>query len=168
MSFDRCMDKNCGIWYIYIWSQSVLKEINPEYSLEGLMLNLILWPPDAKSQLIGKDPDAGKDWRQEEKGMTEDAMVEWHHWISGHEFEQMLREIVNDREAWHATVHGVTKSWMWLGNWMTIYMLHTHGILLSYRRWNNAICSNMDGPRDYHTKWSQKETHYTISLICEI
>ena len=154
--------------YIYIWSQSVLKEINPEYSLEGLMLNLILWPPDAKSQLIGKDPDAGKDWRQEEKGTTEDAMVEWHHWISGHEFEQMLREIVNDREAWHATVHGVTKSWMWLGNWMTIYMLHTHGILLSYRRWNNAICSNMDGPRDYHTKWSQKETHYTISLICGI
>ena len=47
--------------YIYISSQSVLKEINPGYSLDGLMLNLILWPPDAKSQLIGKDPDAGKD-----------------------------------------------------------------------------------------------------------
>ena len=48
----------------------------------------ILWPPDAKNWFIGKDPDAGKDWRQEEKGTTEDAMVEWHHWISGHEFEQ--------------------------------------------------------------------------------
>ena len=48
----------------------------------------ILWPPDAKSQLIGKDPDAGKDWRQEEKGTTEDEMVGWHYWLNGHEFEQ--------------------------------------------------------------------------------
>ena len=48
---------------------------------------LILWPPDAKNWLIGKDPDAGKDWRQEEKGMTEDEMVGWHHWLNGHEFE---------------------------------------------------------------------------------
>ena len=48
---------------------------------------LILWPPDAKNQLIGKDPDAGKDWRQEEKGMTEDEKVGWHHWLDGHEFE---------------------------------------------------------------------------------
>ena len=47
-----------------------------------------LWPPDAKSQLIGKDPDAGKDWRQEEKGAAEDEMVGWHHWLNGHEFEQ--------------------------------------------------------------------------------
>ena len=48
----------------------------------------ILWPPDAKNWLIGKDPDAGKDWRQEEKGMTEDEMVGWHHWLNGHEFEK--------------------------------------------------------------------------------
>ena len=48
----------------------------------------ILWPLDAKSQLFGKDPDAGKYWRQEEKGMTEDEMVGWHHWLNGHEFEQ--------------------------------------------------------------------------------
>ena len=47
----------------------------------------ILWPPDAKSWLIWKDPDAGKDWRQEEKGTTEDEMVGWHQWLSGHEFE---------------------------------------------------------------------------------
>ena len=48
----------------------------------------ILWPPDLKSWLIGKDPDDGKDWGQEEKGMTEDEMVGWHHWLNGHEFEQ--------------------------------------------------------------------------------
>ena len=47
----------------------------------------ILWPPDAKNWLIWKNPDAGKDWRQEEKGTTEDEMVEWHHRLSGHEFE---------------------------------------------------------------------------------
>ena len=48
---------------------------------------LILWPPDTKNWFIWKDPDAGKDWRQEEKGTTEDEMVEWHHQLNGHEFE---------------------------------------------------------------------------------
>ena len=51
----------------------------------------ILWPPDVKSQLTGKDPDAGKDWRQEEKGTTEDEMIGWHHWLNGHECEHTLR-----------------------------------------------------------------------------
>ena len=49
-----------------------------------------LWPPDAKSWLIGKDPDAGKDWGQEEKGVTEDEVVGWHRWLNWHEFEQTL------------------------------------------------------------------------------
>ena len=65
------------------------KGISPEYSLEELILKLltpILWPPDAKNWLIWKDPDAGKDWGQEEKGMTEDEMVGWHHELNGHEF----------------------------------------------------------------------------------
>ena len=47
-----------------------------------------LWPPDTKSWLIGKDPDAGKDWSQEEKGTTEDEVVGWHHWLDGLKFEQ--------------------------------------------------------------------------------
>ena len=70
-------------------NQSILKEISPEYSSEGLMLKLklpIFWPPDAKKWLTGKDPDAGKDWRWEEKGTTEDEMVGWHHQFNGHEF----------------------------------------------------------------------------------
>ena len=50
----------------------------------------ILWPPDWKNWLIGKDPDAGKDWRQKDKRTTEDEMVQWHHWLDGHEFEQAL------------------------------------------------------------------------------
>ena len=56
----------------------------------------MLWPPDAKSRLVGKDSDAGKGWRQEEKGMTENKMVGWHHWLSGHEFEQAQ----GDGEGW--------------------------------------------------------------------
>ena len=78
-------------WASRISNQSILKEISPKCSLEGLMLRLktpILWPRDAKNWLIAKDPDAGKDWRQEEKGMTEDEMVEWHHWLNRYEFEQ--------------------------------------------------------------------------------
>ena len=50
----------------------------------------ILWPPDVKNWLIGEDPDAGKDWRREEKGVTEYEMFGWHHWLDGHEFEQAL------------------------------------------------------------------------------
>ena len=90
-------------------NQSILKEINPECLLERLMLKLKLqyWPLDVKNWLMWKDPNAGKDWRREEKGSTEDEMVEWHHQLNRHEFEQ-ARGLVMDREAWHAAVHGVT------------------------------------------------------------
>ena len=50
----------------------------------------ILWPPDMKNWLIGKGPNAGEDWRWEKKGMTDDKMVGWHHWLDGHEFAQAL------------------------------------------------------------------------------
>ena len=65
----------------------------------------ILWPPDAKSWPTGNDPDAGKDWRWEEMGMTEDEMVGWHHWLKGHDCEQ-TPEVVKDREAWRVAVQG--------------------------------------------------------------
>ena len=75
----------------------------------------ILWPPDAKSWLIWKDPDAGKVWGQE-KGTTENEMVVWHHWLNGHGFG-WTPGVGMDREAWHAAVHGVAKSWTQLSNW---------------------------------------------------
>ena len=78
-------------------NQSILKEINPECSLEGLMLMLKLKLQDF-SHLMVKDPDAGKDQRQEEKGMTEDEMVGWHHQLNGHEFGK-LWELLMDRDA---------------------------------------------------------------------
>ena len=65
------------------------------------------------NQLLGKNPDAEKDWGQEEEEATEDEMVGWHHWLSGHEFEQTPGDGEGDREAWHAaysTIHGVKKS----------------------------------------------------------
>ena len=77
---------------------------------------------DVKSSLIGKDPDTGKDWRQEEKGMTEDEMVGWHHLLNGHEFEPALKLVI-DREAWRAAVHGVAKSRTRLSDWTELYCL---------------------------------------------
>ena len=70
----------------------------------------VLWPSDMKNWLTGKDSDAGKDWRQEEKGMTENEMVGWHHWLDGHEFEQGPG-IGDGQGSLHAAVHGVAKSW---------------------------------------------------------
>ena len=76
----------------------------------------ILWPPDVKSQLIWKDPYAGKDWGQEKKRATEDKMVGWHHRLNGLSLSK-VQEILKDREAWHAAVHGVTKSLTRLSDW---------------------------------------------------
>ena len=75
-----------------------IKPVNPKGNQSWIFIGRtdvepeapILWPPDAKSWLTGKDPDARKDWGQEKKGTTEDEMVGWHHWLNGHEFEQTL------------------------------------------------------------------------------
>ena len=92
-AFDLCYWRRLlrVSWTARRSNQSILKEISPENSLERLMLEAetpILWPPDVKNWLIGKDTDAGKDWRQEKKGTTEDEMVRWHHRLYGHEVEQ--------------------------------------------------------------------------------
>ena len=101
-------------------NQSILKEVNPEYSLEGLMLKLklqyfghLMW------RVIGKDPDAGKDWAQKEKGMTEDKMVSWHHWLNGHEFEQALEDGEGQRRlACCSQWDGRSRTW--LSDWTTL------------------------------------------------
>ena len=86
----------------------------------------ILWPPEAKNWLIGKDPDAGKDWRQEEKGTEEDEMVGWHHRLDRRESEWTL-ELVMDREARRAVIHGVAKSWTWLSDWTELNWRNVSG-----------------------------------------
>ena len=79
-------------WAAWRSNQTILKEINPIFigRTDAEAENPILGPPDAKNWLTGKDPDGGKDWRQEEKGTTEDEMVGWQHRLSGHELEQTL------------------------------------------------------------------------------
>ena len=96
-----------------------IKPVKPEGNQPWIFIGrtteaeaLILWPTDLKSQLIGKDPDAGKDWGQEEKWATENEMVGWHHWLNEHEFEQTL--IDNEGQGslvCCSQVHGVAKSW---------------------------------------------------------
>ena len=75
-------------WTARRYNQSILKEINPEYSLERLMLKLQYFG----HQMWRGDLDAGKDWGQEEKGMTEEKMVGWHHWLNGREFSKTRRQ----------------------------------------------------------------------------
>ena len=97
--------KNWGFWTVALEKTlesplncKEIKPLNPEGHQPWIFSGRtdaeaeapILWPLDVKSQLIRKDPDAGKDWRQEEKVMTEDKMVGWHHWLHGHEFEHAL------------------------------------------------------------------------------
>ena len=109
-------------------NQSILKEINPEYSLEGLMLKLklqfLLWPPDEKNWLFGKDPDAGKDWRREKKGITEDEML-----ITGMvSLTQWTWVWVNSRSWWWTGKPGMLQSmgWQRVGHdWATELIMQT-------------------------------------------
>ena len=112
----------------------------------------ILWPPDAKNLLIGKDSDAGKDWRQEEKGMTEDEMVGWHHRLNGHAFEQALG--YGEGQGSLAAFHGVTKSWIRLSDWTRTnlcawiceYIWHLE-VILDF----SLLCTTCSIPRLYYS-----------------
>ena len=116
--------KNWYFWIVVLENKQIMvldtKEIKPVNSKGNLswIFNgrtdseaeaTIFWPSDVKNWLIGKDPDAGEDWGQEEKGLTEDEMDGITDSV----------DIVKDREAWHTSVHGVAKSQIWHSNWRT-------------------------------------------------
>ena len=121
-----------------------IKPVNPKGNQSWIFIGRIdteaeapiVWP-DAKNWLIGKDPDAGKDWRQEEKGMKEDEMVGWHHQLNGHEFQHAL--VVGDGqgslECW--SLWGRKESYMteWL-NWTELLYLWYLVIFYKHKRYN--------------------------------
>ena len=103
----------------------------------------ILRSPDEKNWLTGKDPDAGKDWRQEEKGTTEDEMFGWHHWLDGHEFEWFLG-VGDGQGSLECCSPWVANSWTRLSNWIELNWtanagdrrdmgLKTHSSILAWR-----------------------------------
>ena len=98
---ESWVQKNWWLWIVVLEKTfespldcKVMQQIHPKGDQSRVFIGrtdaeaeiLVLWPPDDKSWLIWKDPDAGKDWRQEEKGMTEDEIIGWHHRLNGHEF----------------------------------------------------------------------------------
>ena len=127
------MPKNWCFWTVVLEKtlesplDCQIKPVNPKGNQSWIFIGRtdteaetpLLWPPDAKSWLIWKDPDAGKDWGQEEKGMTEDETVGWHYRLNGHGLGG-LPELVMDREAWCASVHKVPKSWTWHNQYIYI------------------------------------------------
>ena len=157
-----------------------IKPVNPKGNQSWLFIGRtdteaeapILWPPDAISRFIGKDPDAGKDWGQEEKGVTEGEMVGWHHRLNGYEFEQ-TQETVKDREAWCAAVLGVPKSWTPLSDWPTTNLNYfLSGTISKYRHpggygsntWIWATETFSPEQWDDYPNFTEKETVRT--LIC--
>ena len=131
LSTEELMLLNCGVgedsWEVLDCKES--QPVHPKGDQSWLFIGRtdgeaetpILWPPDVKNWLIRKDPDAGKDWRQEEKGTTEGKMVRWHHWLNGHEFEQALE--VDDGQGslaccspWDGKEWDTTEQLNWL-NW---------------------------------------------------
>ena len=125
---EELMLFNCGVgedsWESFGLQGDQTFQVNPKGNQSWIFIGridaeaetLILWPSDGKNWLIRKDPDAGEDWRQEEKGMTEVEMVGWHHQLDGHEFEHTLG-VGDGQESLVCYTRG-SQSWTWVSDWV--------------------------------------------------
>ena len=133
-----------------------IKPVNPKGSQPWIFIVRtdaeapIFWPPDVKSQLIGKDPDAGKDWDLEKKGVAEDETLD----LITHSLDMSLsklQEVGKDRETWHTAVQGVTKSRTWLSNWTTTTT--PHAITIQDYMCDEMLQSSQSGDLAQVTGW---------------
>ena len=164
---EHSLDARFLSWNIFHYrSFPKLKKINPEYSLEGLMLKLKLqyWPPDVKSQLTGKDPDAAKDWGQEEKGTTEDEMVGWYHPFNGHEKSNFVNWWWTGRPcvlcSWGRNESDLTSVWIAT---IRVFCLHLQSLI---RIWIPGTCRHPSflGHRMIHCLEALKASQQIIIL----
>ena len=134
-----------------------IKPVNPKWNQPWILLRRIdteaeasiIWPPDVKNWLIGKDPDAGKDWRRE-KGMTEDEVVGWHHWLNGHEFEQALG--VGDGQGSLACCNPWGRKELDMTEWLNGTEIITYWLPTPVGGWSLVGCKPQDRKEPYTTE----------------
>ena len=154
------------------------KAMNKPQGNSGTMFLSIIWPPHGKNWLIGKDPDAGRDWGQEEKGTTEDEMAGWHHWLDGHEFESSSTlELVMDRgglaccNSWGRKESDMTEQMNWTElKWTGKYGYNFYGFYLKKNTDLNLCFSGVKKTFSLNQLWltviweSRIETFNFLSL----
>ena len=183
-----------GIIIVYPWtagrstSQPERKSIlNIIGKTDAETETLILWSPNAKNWFIGKDPDAGKDWRQEEKGMTEDDMVGWHHQLDGHQFEHGtwlwtgkpgVLQSMGSQRFWHDWVTDLngTEAWESGGNGSWEVLQPTIKVCIYFTEWEEGYCpyeaphfcvKNVGGNEDQKLRTARERLWKAVSFVLQ-
>ena len=124
------------------------------------MISPILWPPDETRWLIGKDPNAGKDWGQEEKRVAEYEMAGWHHWLNGHQFEQTSGDN-EGRGGLACCSPWASKRWTWVSHWTTITLVAETHVSGRKRARKQPCCWEMRGSMYKLWDWAPESSSFT-------